>query len=337
MLFHSDLRTSTHMALAMATVQGLTSASTSCGVLPRLSPGAWDTHVHVFDSTIGSFAPDRAYTPAEAPLPDLLEFSRTLTQDNSLTNLVIVQPSPYGTDNTVLLEVLRQLHAQGHTARGVAVVDVEKTSDEQFWCLHHAGIRGLRLNKRADEDTFSPQELAKNITKVASRIKNLPGWKLQLFISGDLWDGLYDALVDLPVQVIADHLGGMLGSSKLGSTTLDPTKQRGFDSLMRLAEQSRVFVKVSGLYRISAMNETGYDDLEPIVRTFAEKVPDRLIYGSDWPHTGDASGRTGRNSTDIEEFRKIDDELVIANLKRWIRNEKTWNKMLVTTPGQVFR
>ena len=148
---------------------------------------------------------------------------------------------------------------------------------------------------------------------------------------------MYDSLIDLPVEIIADHLGGMKGSSKLGSTKTDPTEQPGFQSLLKLAEKSRVFIKVSALYRASSRNATGYDDLESIVRTFAVKVPDRLIYASDWPHTGDAAGRTGKDPTDIEEFRKIDDERIVANLKGWIRSEETWNRMLVATPDQVFQ
>lgn len=148
---------------------------------------------------------------------------------------------------------------------------------------------------------------------------------------------LYDTLIDLPVEVIADHLGGMKGISKLGSTTVEPTEQPGFRSLLKLAEQSRVFIKASGLYRASSRNETGYDDLEPIVKTFAEKVPDRLIYASDWPHTGDAAGRAQRGLEDIEQFRKIDNAGIVASLKGWIGSEETWNKMLVTTPDRIYR
>lgn len=128
----------------------------------------------------------------------------------------------------------------------------------------------------------------------------------------------------------------MKGSSKLGSTTVNPTEQPGFRSLLKLAEQSRVFIKVSGLYRASSRNETAYDDLEPIVRTFAEKVPDSLIYASDWPHTGDATGRAERDLDNIEEFRRINNAGVVTKLRRWIGSEETWNKMLVTTPDWIF-
>lgn len=175
----------------MGSIQRLAAACSLCdSASPRLNPGSWDTHIHIFDSRIGPFALGRDYTPAEAHLCELLKFSRTLTRDKSPTKLVLVQPSPYGTDNAVLFEALRQLRGQSQrTARGIAVVDLENTSDAQFRELHNAGVRGLRLNKGTSEDKYSTGEFAKTITEAANRIKDLLGWKLQLFISGDIWDG----------------------------------------------------------------------------------------------------------------------------------------------------
>lgn len=168
----------------------LTPAMTTASPSTKLPQGAWDTHVHVFDSSIGPFTANRAYTPAEAPLSDLLKFSSSLTEDHSSTNLVIVQPSPYGSDNKVLLEVLQRLHRQGHTnSRGIAVIDVEKTSDQDLQDLHEAGVRGVRLNEGAGGKTSSPQEFIQNLHATADRIKHLPGWKIQLHISGCFWDG----------------------------------------------------------------------------------------------------------------------------------------------------
>lgn len=174
----------------MGSIQRLAAACSLCdSASPRLNPGSWDTHIHIFDSRIGPFALGRDYTPAEAYLCELLN-SRTLTRDKSSTKLVLVQPSPYGTDNAVLLEALRQLRGQSQcTARGIAVMDLENTSDEQFRELHDAGVRGLRLNRGASEDEFSTMEFARTITEAANRIKYLPGWKIQFFISGDIWDG----------------------------------------------------------------------------------------------------------------------------------------------------
>ncbi|KAM5345048.1 hypothetical protein ACJ41O_010910 [Fusarium nematophilum] len=308
----------------------------SLPTLTRLPPGSWDTHVHVFDSSIGPFAADRAYTPAEAPLQDLLDFNRSLTQNNQLSNLVIVQPSPYSKDNAVLLAALGRLrHKHGISARGIAVVDLGCTSDAELWCLHILGIRGLRLNVAADGRSVSTGEFARSIAEAAKRIQHLPNWKLQLFCPGRVWDDIYDTILSLPVEVIADHIGGMFGPSKLDLAIQDPTKQKGFEPLVRLAEKSRVYIKISGLYRLSTRQDAGYSDLEPIIRALAQRVPDRLVYASDWPHTGEGSKRRERNLEKVEGFREIDNELVVDNLRRWI-GESVWQKMMVTTPRRLY-
>lgn len=156
----------------------------------RLPSGAWDTHVHVFDSTIGPFSPDSAYTPAQAPLDRLLEFGRSISEHDSPVNLLLVQPSPYGTDNSVLLSVLKTLQGSDNVmARGIAVVDVATVTDEELWELHNAGVRGIRLNKMASGRDMNVDSVTDDIRLAADRIKDLPGWKLQLYVAGRLWDG----------------------------------------------------------------------------------------------------------------------------------------------------
>lgn len=158
----------------------------------RLPPRAWDTHVHVFDSSIGPFDPGRAYTPGQASSQNLIKFSGSLTEDAWPSNIVLVQPSPYGTDNTVLLETLRRLQTSRQvTARGIAVIDLENTSDEELLAMHECGIRGIRLNLRADGRSFSSLEFTKVLTRAANRIKNLPNWKLQIYCTGFAWDCMF--------------------------------------------------------------------------------------------------------------------------------------------------
>ncbi|KAH6683517.1 hypothetical protein F5X68DRAFT_137281 [Plectosphaerella plurivora] len=302
---------------------------------PLLPAASWDTHVHIFDSNLGSFASGAAYTPAQAPLSDLLDFQRSVTREGSSANLVLVQPSPYGTDNSILLKTLEQLVRIGHPhARGIAVVDVEIITDDELWALHRAGVRGLRLNKMASQDGFESQTFCSEIRHAADRIKRMPGWKLQIFVSGKIWDDIYETVLSLPVIIIADHIGGMAGVSRLPADQ-KTTQQPGYQSLLKLAQQGRVLIKISGLYRLSSESETGYADLEPVIGELAAKVPDRLIYASDWPHTGDGSDRGNRRPGQVEEFRKVDNQLILANIKSWI-GEETWEKMMVTTPASAF-
>ncbi|KAF6830406.1 transcriptional family amidohydrolase family protein [Colletotrichum plurivorum] len=303
----------------------------------RLPQGAWDTHVHVFDSALRSFAPDVAYTPAQAPLSKLVAFNRSLTQDSLPTNLVLVQPSPYGTDNSVLIKALESLSAYPHIhARGIAVVYLRTITDEELWALHRAGVRGLRLNKMASNDAHDPQLLIKEITRAAGRIEMLPDWKPQLFVSGKAWEVIYQHILHLPVLVIADHVGGMMGFSKLGSDASHATQQPGYLSLVDLVKRRKVIVKISGLYRLSSEATTRHHDLEPAIRELAKRVPDSLIYASDWPHTGDGSARTARKPGQIEEFREVDNHTILASLRDRVGDEATWIKMMATTPAQLF-
>lgn len=154
-----------------------------------LAVDAWDTHVHVFDSAVGPFAPSRSYTPAQATLEQLLEFNSGLTKDRP-TNIVLVQPSPYRTDNTVLLHSLSALRDGGsRNARGIAVVDVDAVSEEELREMHELGVRGLRINMQADGRDADVDALRSAVVRTAERIGGLPGWKIQLFCAAAIWDG----------------------------------------------------------------------------------------------------------------------------------------------------
>lgn len=123
-----------------------------------------------------------------------------------------------------------------------------------------------------------------------------------------------------------------------GSTEpVESTKQPGFQSLVSLAQDSKVIIKISGLYRASKKGDTGYDDLESIIRALSNKVPHRLVWASDWPHTGEGSNRGARELDKIEGFRPVDNETILKNLREWIGDEGTWVNMMVHTPSNVYR
>ncbi|KAK1638443.1 hypothetical protein BDP81DRAFT_424983 [Colletotrichum phormii] len=306
-----------------------------------LSPDSWDTHVHVFDASIGPFAPGRSYTPAQATAAQLFKFSSSLSQAQP-SNVVIVQPSPYGTDNSVLLRSMETLREGGsRIVRGIAVVDIEHTSDANLQELHDHGVRGLRINKQADGKSTDLEAFRETILQTAARIQHLPGWKVQLFCAPAMWEDLYETIVSLPVQVIADHVGGMRALSKLqlnaeASGLDDPTKQPGFEALVRLARASKVIIKLSGFYRLSEMVKSGCEDMEPIVKALVEAVPQRLVWGSDWPHTGEGKDRLNRGVDAVENFREINDALIVCNLRSWVKNEEVWTDLMVQNPARFY-
>ena len=321
-----------------------------------LPKDTFDTHTHIFDPDLGPYAAGRAYTPEDAPLKKLIAFNQSLSTDPLDNTLVLVQPSPYENDCTVIIQGLQKLKDQNVNAFGIAVLDLDSTTDAQLKELHALGMRGIRLNFQADGKELSTEKLVAALRRTADRIRYLPGWMIQLFVPGWSWDSelikswklmstnmanikivLHDTITGLPVKIIADHLGGMRGASKLPSDLQStPASQPGFESLLSLAKQSHVVVKVSGLYRMSSDVPSTYSDLQPILETFAKEIPGQLIWGSDWPHTGEGGSRIERKLEVKEPFRIVDDTAILAKLHNWMGSH-VYRKMLVDNPRRLYQ
>lgn len=138
------------------------------------------------------------------------------------------------------------------------------------------------------------------------------------------------------MKIIADHLGGMLGPTKLPADLQSaPTSQPGFQSLLSLAKQSRVCVKISGLYRMSNERSSNFRDLQPIIQTFAREIPGQIIWGSDWPHTGDGHDRV-KGSLEVKEpFRMIDNLAILEQLHDWMGSD-VYDTMLEKNPNRLY-
>ncbi|KAK6202204.1 hypothetical protein LQW54_008916 [Pestalotiopsis sp. IQ-011] len=212
-------------------------------------------------------------------------------------------------------------------------------SDTELKYLHSARVRGLRLNLQSDGHANDIEVVKNNVQKAAELIQHLPGWMLQVFGGAAIWDKIHPTISALPVQVIADHVGGLLGSSKLpgASTPEDALSQPGFSALLDLARLGRVIIKVSALYRCPDETDAAYADVAPIISKLAQEVPDSLIRASDWPHTGEGAQRVGgKNLEKMEEFRKMDDARILSNLREWVGDEDVWHKMMVANPTRLF-
>lgn len=153
-----------------------------------LSKNAVDTHVHVFDPKLGPYATGRAYTPKDAPLNKLIAFNKSLSADSNNTKLVLVQPSPYNNDCSVMMQCLRILRDRDIEAFGIAVLDLDNTTDAQLKEMHALGVRGIRLNFQADGMEVNTDKLVATLRQTADRIRYLPGWMIQLFVPGWSWD-----------------------------------------------------------------------------------------------------------------------------------------------------
>ncbi len=227
--------------------------------------GAVDAHCHVFGPADRfPYAPERKYTPCDAPKEKLFELRDHL----GLERNVIVQASCHGRDNAALVDALR---AAGERARGVAVVDPD-VSDEQLEAMDEAGVRAVRFNFLRRLVDATPKEV---FLGVAERVARLHWHVVVYFEAPDLPD-LIPFLERLPVTIVVDHMGRPDVTAGADSP--------GFHAFLDfMAGHETVWTKVSCPERLTAAGPP-YDDVVPFARTLVERFPDRVLWGTDWPH-----------------------------------------------------
>jgi 2-pyrone-4,6-dicarboxylate lactonase len=235
---------------------------------PRVAfpPHACDCHAHILGPVSRHpYSPERIYTPPDCLLPDYRAVLATLGVERA----VLVQPSVYGTDNTVLLQALR---AAGPAFRGVAVVDRD-VGDAELAALHAQGVRGVRVNVVDVKDGAGALPL-EPLRSLARRIAPR-GWHLELLAHVDALANLDRDFAGFPVDVVFGHLGYM-------RTDKGPDAP-GFQALLRLLESGRAWVKLTGPYRIST-RPMPHADVGPFAGALLRVAPQRVVWGSDWPH-----------------------------------------------------
>jgi 2-pyrone-4,6-dicarboxylate lactonase len=229
-------------------------------------PGSVDAHCHVFGpGAVFPYAPERKYTPTDAPKEKLWELRDFLGFERN----VIVQGTCHGADNRALVDALRNSDGR---ARGVATVKRDVT-DSELADLHDAGVRGVRFNfvKRL-VDVTPPAVLH----EIATRIAPL-GWHVVVYFEAQDLPELVPFFASLPTIVVVDHMGRPDVSLPLDG----PEFARFFD-FMR--DHANVWSKVSGAERLSMTGPPGYTDFVPFARRIVESFPRRVLWGTDWPH-----------------------------------------------------
>lgn len=275
--------------------------------------GACDCHAHVFGPPARfPFDPTRTYTPGEASVEQLEAHQAAL----GLTRVVIVQPSPYGVDNSCTLDAARRL---GDNARVVAVV-AANLGTEALRGLHAAGVRGIRLNLETVGQ--SDPAIVGTMLRAAADLVAPLGWHVQTYTNLGVIDALHRVLAELPVPVVIDHFGRSMAAGGVG--------QSGFAALLDLVSKGRAYVKLSAPHRIAAQP----DDAGLIARALIAANPARMLWGSDWPH---AAGRPGgRDPAVIEPFAAIDDHRALARLLEWAGDAATAQAILVDNPARLY-
>ena len=264
---------------------------------------ATDAHCHVFGpAAIFPYAPDRAYTPADAPKQRLAELHNGL----GIERAVIVQASCHGTDNRAMLDAIA---SSGGRWRGVAIVD-ESFSERDYAALHDGGIRGVRFNfvahlgGRPDLHAFH---------HVLQRIKPL-GWHLVVHLDAADIVELSGLLRGLSLPFVIDHMGRVRADAGL--------QQAPFRALLDLLALDTCWVKVCGSERVSTAGPPFHDAI-PFAQALIAAAPDRVLWGPDWPHPN-----VGRHLPD--------DAALVGLLPLMAPDETLRQKLLVDNPASLY-
>jgi 2-pyrone-4,6-dicarboxylate lactonase len=271
-------------------------------------PGACDTHAHVFGPAAQfPYADDRSYTPPDAPLQKYL----TMLDTVGFARGVLVQGSAHGRDNAAMLDALAR---HPDRLRGVAVADADVSPAElRRW--HAGGVRGLRFNHFFRGGALHyrggvPLDAAKAHAPVMAEL----GWHLQLWIDVKDLPETIPTLKAIGRPVVIDHMGRT--DARAGTAT------PGFQSLLGLLSDGGCWVKVSGAHRLS-QRAPDYPDARPFFEALVRANPDRLVWGSDWPHP------------------RIEGEMPDAGLlyelfQQWTPDEETRRRILVDNPARLY-
>jgi predicted TIM-barrel fold metal-dependent hydrolase/predicted NBD/HSP70 family sugar kinase len=294
----------------------LTASQPATAVSFAVPAGACDCHVHVFGRAAQfPFAARRGYTPPSADSDELLALQRVL----HLSRVVIVQPSVYGSDNSCTLDGMRRL---GERARGVAVIDAA-TSNAALDQLHRAGIRGVRVNL-ATAGESDPAQARRNLAEAVARVAPR-GWHVQVYTELSVIAALREEVPRLGVPIVFDHFGGATAAAGVG--------QPGFDALLALVAAGHAYVKVSAAYR-SSDKAPAYDDVAPLAQALIAANPDRIVWGTDWPHPHAA--RPGAALDEVAPFHDIDDGLALNQLPQWAPSAAMRRKILIENPARLY-
>jgi predicted TIM-barrel fold metal-dependent hydrolase len=271
---------------------------------PKLKapPNACDCHMHIYDSRF-PFAPNAKLKPPNATAADY----RLLQKRIGTTRNVVVTPSSYGADNSCTLDAIAEL---GGTARGVAVVDAGVT-DAELKRLDSFGIRGIRFNL-----VIAGGPSIDMLEPLSKRVNDL-GWHVQIQMFGDEIIEAADLLQRLPSPIVFDHMGRIPEPAGVDHPA--------FAFVLKLVDRGRTWVKLSSAYQDSKSGPPAYGDVSKVAQAYVNAAPERMIWGSDWPHPTEKADA------------KPDDAILFDLMGDWAPQEAVRNRILVGNPAALYR
>ena len=274
--------------------------------------GACDCHTHIHgDPKVFPWYPGRVYTPETASPKEMMVVHRAL----HMQRVVIVTPSVYGPDNSA---TLWGMQARGKHARGVAVID-RHTTESELDTMNMLGVRGIRLNL-ATGGTSDPSVGRQRLQDALDRMKRRD-WHVQLNTSLVMIRAMRDLIAAAPVPVVFDHFGG--------ANPAYGVKQPGFPDMVDLVRSGKAYVKIS----VSAGPRTDYTGFIPMAKELIAANPDRIVWGTNWPHPNSAGGSKDR----VSPLFQVDNGLVLNQLSLWAPDAATRKKILVDNPARLYK
>jgi predicted TIM-barrel fold metal-dependent hydrolase len=269
----------------------------------KAPPNACDCHLHIYDSRFKMAWPSLRATP----LASVAEY-RLLQERIGTTRVVVVQPAAYGVDNAVTLDAIAQFGLA--KARGVAVLHPTVT-DGELRELHAGGIRGLRFSQHDPNTAVTTAEM---IEPLARRVNEL-GWHVQLHLRGEQIVDMAELLGRLDVEIVFDHMGRLPQPIAKAHAAMEVIKG--------LLDKGRTWIKLSGPYLDTQTGSPRYADVKPVAKAYVKHAPERLVWGSDWPHP-------------TERDTKPDDAVLLDLLQEWVPDEASRRKILVENPAKLY-
>ena len=275
-----------------------------------MRPLACDTHVHFYDARYPS-APDAVLQPPDATADDY----RSLQTELGLERVVVVQPTTYGLDNSCQLDMMATFGDPGDgLVRGVMVVD-ESVSADELRRLTELGVCGARFHVLPGG--VVPWEMLETVAATIAPF----GWHIQLQCNGHELAARQHQLAALPTEIVIDHIGRYMPPV--------PTDDDNFTALLRLVEAGHAWVKLSAPYESSTETihngdhaSTHHTDVLPLIDTLVERVADRLLWASNWPHPGQSSAPSPGT--------------LMTQLERWLPTDELRHQVLVTNPDRLY-
>lgn len=243
-------------------------------IVDRLPANSWDGHMHVIDPKRYPLATGAVYVPSTHSVWDAVSFENTV----GMKNIVAVQPSIYGNDNSAMLDAMKALGPE--RSRGVVVFDESTIETGTLKEWHALGVRGVRLNLASTSQSPDIDAFKNTIQRYADLVKPL-GWMVQIYMSMDLLPELESTIKALGVRVCFDHFAQPARPSNTTTSCFDPYVITGFASLIRLLQHGNVFVKFSAPYRVDLDNH----QLDALAKEILRVQNDRVVFATDWPHT----------------------------------------------------